>query len=210
MTDHYFTVNPGSARQPREITAILRGKELHFKTDAGVFSRDRLDLGTKVLVESLDLAGVRAPLDLGCGYGPIGLAVAAELPGVQVYMSDLNRRAVELAAENAARNGIKNVVIKQGDGFQPWRDLCASGLRFDLVAINPPLRAGKETVLRLFAEAREYLTPAGQLWAVIRTSQGAKTYLRELQSLFPAAETAAIKSGYRVLRAALGSSSGWK
>ena len=201
MTDHYFTVEPGSAHQPREITVTLRGKELRLKTDAGVFSRDRLDLGTKILVESLDLNGVRAPLDLGCGYGPIGLAVAQELPAVQVYMSDLNRRATELAAENAALNGLNNVVIKQGDGFQPWQDLYAFGFCFDLVAINPPLRAGKETVLRLFTEARDYLSPTGQLWAVIRTSQGAKTYLRELQKIFPAAETASIKSGYRVLRA---------
>ncbi|NLC53541.1 MAG: class I SAM-dependent methyltransferase [Firmicutes bacterium] len=201
MTDHYFTVEPGSARQPREISVTLRGKELRLQTDAGVFSRDRLDLGTKVLVESLDLTGVRAPLDLGCGYGPIGLAVARELPSVQVYMSDLNRRATELAIENAALNGINNVVIKQGDGFEPWQDLFAAGFRFDLVAINPPLRAGKEVVLRLFTAARDYLAPAGQLWAVIRTSQGAKTYLRELQKIFPAAETASIKSGYRVLRA---------
>ena len=80
-------------------------------------------------MESLDLTGVQAPLDLGCGYGPIGLAVAQELPTVQVYMSDLNRRATELAAENAALNGINNVVIKQGDGFQPWQDLYASGFR---------------------------------------------------------------------------------
>ncbi|HHW13000.1 MAG TPA: class I SAM-dependent methyltransferase [Firmicutes bacterium] len=204
MTEHYFTVEPGSAHQPREITVTLRGNALRLKTDAGVFSRDRLDLGTKILVESLDLAGVRAPLDLGCGYGPIGLTMARELPAVQVYMSDLNRRATELANENAALNGITNVLIRQGDGFEPWRDLYATGFRFDLVAINPPLRAGKETVLRLFTEARDFLAPAGQLWAVIRTSQGAKTYLRELQRIFPAAETAAIKSGYRVLRARMG------
>ena len=199
MTDHYFTVEPGSAHQPREIAVTIRGKTLRLKTDAGVFSRDRLDLGTKVLVESLDLTGVQAPLDLGCGYGPIGLAVAQELPTVQVYMSDLNRRATELAAENAALNGINNVVIKQGDGFQPWQDLYASGFRFDLVAMNPPLRAGKETVLRLFAEARAHLRPGGRLWAVIRTKQGAKTYLRELERIFGMAETAALKSGYRVL-----------
>ena len=204
MTDHYFTAEPGSAHQPREIKVILRGKVFRLTTDSGVFSRDRLDLGTKILVESLDLAGVRAPLDLGCGYGPIGLAIARELPAVQVYMSDLNRRATELTAENAVLNGITNVVIKQGDGLAPWRDLYKTGFRFDLVAINPPLRAGKETVLRLFTEAWDFLAPAGQLWTVIRTSQGAKTYLRELQRIFPAAETAAIKSGYRVLRARRG------
>ena len=99
MIDHYFTVDPASKHQPWEFTATLRGAELRFKTDAGVFSRERLDLGTKLLVESLDLSGVQAPLDLGCGYGPIGLALAWELPEIRVYMSDLNRRATELADE---------------------------------------------------------------------------------------------------------------
>ena len=205
MIDHYFTVDPASKHQPQEFSTTLRGAELCFKTDAGVFSRDRLDLGTKILVESLDLSGVQAPLDLGCGYGPIGLALARELPEIQVYMSDLNRRATELAGENAAINGIHNVVIKQGDGLSPWRELCAAGFRFDLIVTNPPLRAGKETVLQLFREARDHLRPEGKLWAVIRTNQGAKTYLRDLQGIFARAETAAIKSGYRVLLAQNGS-----
>jgi len=201
VTEHYFTVEPGSAHQVNEIVVTLRGNELRLKTDAGVFSRERLDPGTKLLVESLELSGVEAPLDLGCGYGPIGLAIAREKPAVKVFMSDLNRRATELAAENAARNGLNNVVIRQGDGFLPWQDLYTAGFRFDLVAINPPLRAGKETVLRLFAEARDHLRPGGRLWVVIRTKQGAKTYRRELDGIFGTAETAAIKSGYRVLLA---------
>lgn len=201
MTDHYFTVEPGSQHQPREFTATLRGVELRFKTDTGVFSRERLDLGTKILLESLDLSGVQAPLDLGCGYGPIGLTLARELPEIQVYMSDLNRRATELADANAVLNGIHNVVIKHGEGFAPWRELVTAGFRFDLIAINPPLRAGKETVLQLFREARDHLQPKGKLWAVIRTKQGAKTYLRALQGIFAKAETVGIKSGYRVLLA---------
>ena len=201
MTEHYYTVEPGSAHRPKEIVVKLRGQELRLQTDAGVFSRQRLDPGTKLLVESLELSGVEAPLDLGCGYGPIGLVIARERPDVTVYMSDLNRRATELAAENAAQNGLGNVVIRQGDAFLPWQDLYTAGFRFDLVAMNPPLRAGKETVLRLFAEARDRLRPGGQLWAVIRTKQGAKTYLRELERIFGTAETAAIKSGYRVLLA---------
>lgn len=199
MTEHYYTAEPGSAHRPREIVVTLRGHEFRLRTDAGVFARERLDPGTKLLVESLELSGVEAPLDLGCGYGPIGLAIARERPAVTVYMSDLNRRATELAAENAAQNGLGNVVVRQGDGFLPWQDLYTAGFRFDLVAINPPLRAGKETVLRLFAEAREHLRPGGKLWTVIRTKQGAKTYLRELARIFGTAETAALQSGYRVL-----------
>lgn len=201
MTEHYYTAEPRSPHQTKEFRVTLCGNELRFKTDAGVFSRDRLDLGTKLLVESIELSGVEAPLDLGCGYGPIGLAIARERPAVTVYMSDLNRRATELAAENAALNKIGNVVLRQGDGFRPWQDLYTDGFRFDCVVINPPLRAGKETVLRLFTEARDHLRPGGKLWAVIRTNQGAKTYLRSLEEIFGSAQTAAIQSGYRVLLA---------
>ena len=201
MAEHYYTAHPESKHDPGQFATIIRGREFTFQTDAGVFSRARLDPGSRLLIESLELAGVTAPLDLGCGYGPVGLAIARELPGRDVYMSDLNQRAVELAAVNARLNGINNVVIKQGDGFTPWAELLAGGFKFDLVVTNPPLRAGKQTVLQLFRDAYTHLAPGGQLWAVIRTSQGAKSYLRELEAIFGSAAGVAIKSGYRVLRA---------
>ncbi|NLW56599.1 MAG: class I SAM-dependent methyltransferase [Firmicutes bacterium] len=201
MAEHYFTVHPESKHDPAQFTAKIRGWEFTFQTDAGVFSRGRLDPGSRLLIETVELTGVTAPLDLGCGYGPVGLAIARELPTRNVYMSDLNQRAVELAAENARLNGINNVVIKQGDGFSPWEELLTGGFKFDLVVTNPPLRAGKQTVLQLFREAHLHLAPDGHLWTVIRTNQGAKSYLRELETIFGSAEVVAIKSGYRVLRA---------
>jgi 16S rRNA (guanine1207-N2)-methyltransferase len=201
MVDHYFTVTPESQHNLTKFTTSIRGQEFVFQTDAGVFSRERLDLGSRLLMESLELKKVTTPLDLGCGYGPIGLMMAKELPHLKIYMSDINIRATELARENASLNGIENVVIKQGDGFTPWVQLLNSGLKFDLVVTNPPLRAGKETVLRLFKEAFDYLIPYGNLWTVIRTSQGAKSYLQELKVIFGCSEVVAIKGGYRVLKA---------
>ena len=201
MAEHYFTVHPESKHDRSQFTVTIKGREFVFQTDAGVFSRERLDPGSRLLIEALELTEVSVPLDLGCGYGPVGLAISRELPARQVYMSDLNSRAIELTKENARLNGISNVVIKQGDGLSPWRELLNAGLSFDLVVTNPPLRTGKQTVLELFRDAYHHLTPDGSLWAVIRTNQGAKSYLRELQTIFGQAEVVAIKGGYRVLRA---------
>lgn len=195
MSEHYFTVNPNSDLKPGSFTTRLRGREFTFSTGAGVFSRQRVDLGTRLLVENLVLSGVRAPFDLGCGYGIIGLAIAVELPEVQVFMSDPNKRAVALAVENAGRNGVRNARIKEGEGFAPW-----PSQSFDLIACNPPLRTGKAVVLDLFGRAAERLRPGGSLWTVIRTAQGAKSYFRELEKIFTTVEVVAIKSGYRILR----------
>lgn len=195
---NYFTADPNSDFQPGSFTTRLRGREFTFLTGAGVFSRQRVDPGTRLLLESLVLSGVRAPLDLGCGYGVIGLAIAAELPAVRVFMSDPNKRAVALAVANATRNGLANVCIREGEGFAPW-----PAQTFDLIACNPPLRTGKATVLDLFSQAAGKLQPGGSLWTVIRTAQGAKSYLRELEKIFAAVELVALKGGYRVYRAAV-------
>lgn len=195
MAEHYFTREPTSKHKPYQLKTVLRGKEYLFRTDAGVFARKHLDPGTKLLIESLDLSGVKAPLDLGCGYGPIGLVMARELPEATVCMSDPNRRAVELALTNAALNGLENLMIREGEYFSPWPEKT-----FDLIATNPPLRAGKEIILRLFQEAMEHLLPGGTMWTVIRTSQGAKSYIREMEKIFGAAEVVEIKGGYRVIR----------
>ncbi len=196
MSEHYFTGEPASRFKPGSFTARLRGRDFIFWTGAGVFSRGRVDPGTRLLVESLLLSGVEAPLDLGCGYGVIGLVIARELPGIQVYMSDPNKRAVALAVKNATVNGISNVCIKEGKGFEPW-----GSRQFDLIACNPPLRVGKKTVLDLFQQAAGWLLPGGSLWTVIRTAQGAKSYIRELQGIFPHVQVVEVKSGYRVIKA---------
>ena len=125
---------------------------------------------TRLLIEALPLPSEGRMLDLGCGYGPVGIAAARENPGLEVVMVDINQRAVELAAVNARLNGVVNVDIRQGDGFSvvPEKD-------FALIASNPPIRAGKQVVYPLLAAAREHLAPDGLLCVVIRTKQGARS-----------------------------------
>ncbi|HEY8344113.1 MAG TPA: methyltransferase [Bacillota bacterium] len=196
MAEYYYSTEPTSRHRRHQFTTVLRGREFTFQTDAGVFSRAHLDPGSKILINRLELASCKAPLDLGCGYGAIGLVIAAELQETIVYMNDPNRRAVELARINRDLNGIKNVRIEEGEDFTPWPQKS-----FDLIVTNPPLRAGKETVLRLFHQAAERLTPGGALWVVIRTSQGAKSYAQALARIIGSVETKEIKSGYRVFKA---------
>ncbi len=194
--EHYFTPYPTSHSAALQITAVLRGKEYQFVTEAGVFSRSRVDQGTRLLIEALPLPSEGRMLDLGCGYGPVGIAAARENPGLEVVMVDINQRAVELAAVNARLNGVVNVDIRQGDGFSvvPEKD-------FALIASNPPIRAGKQVVYPLLAAAREHLAPDGLLCVVIRTKQGARSLEKYLAGIYSQVETVAKGGGYRVFAA---------
>ncbi len=193
--EHYFASRPSSARAEREICADLRGRSLRFITDAGVFSRGGIDRGTRLLVESLDLAKGEVVLDLGCGYGPIGIAAATMVSAGMVFMVDVNERACELAARNARLNGIANAEVRCGDGFAP-----VAGVAFDVILCNPPIRAGKAVVHRLIEQARDHLRPGGRLVMVAQTKQGAKSLLAKMAEVFPRAREIAKAGGYRVMQ----------
>ncbi|MBO2533996.1 16S rRNA (guanine1207-N2)-methyltransferase [Planifilum fulgidum] len=195
--EHYFTSRPETSGDERLITARLRGDELRFWTDAGVFSRRGIDFGTRLLIETVRLPETGEILDLGCGYGPVGIACAKAAPSCRVTMVDVNQRALRLAEKNARLNGVSaRVTILESDG------LCALSDRlFDAVLINPPIRAGKAVVYRLFAEAAEHLRPGGSLWAVIRKKQGAESAKRELAKHFRNVTRVEQKKGYWILKA---------
>jgi 16S rRNA (guanine1207-N2)-methyltransferase len=195
MADHYYTSRPASVHQEIMIEVELRGIRLKLQSDAGVFSKNRIDTGTRLLIESLRLnLGCRQVLDLGCGYGPIGLTIAKLLPQARVYMSDVNERAVELAQINAAANHIGNVVIKFGEGITPF-----AGERFDLIVTNPPIRAGKQVIYAMIDQAHCVLTDAGWFVAVIATKQGAKSYERKLETVFGNVAEWEKGGGYRIV-----------
>lgn len=195
--EHYFTSRPETSGDERLITARLRGDELRFWTDAGVFSRRGIDFGTRLLIETVRLPETGEILDLGCGYGPVGIACAKAAPSCRVTLVDVNQRALRLAEKNARLNGVSaRVTILESDG------LCALSDRlFDAVLINPPIRAGKAVVYRLFAEAAEHLRPGGSLWAVIRKKQGAESAKRELAKHFRNVTRVEQKKGYWILKA---------
>lgn len=194
MTDHYFTQDPSADHEYREFTATLRGMSFTFTTDANVFSRDRVDFGSALLIEVMRLPATGNVLDLGCGYGPIGIAAAKLAPGAQIHMVDVNQRAADLARRNAERNGASNVEIHSGDGLSPVR-----AVSFDLVLTNPPIRAGKKVIYAMIDEAKEALRPGGSLWVVIQTKQGAPSMKKKLKETFGNVDDVDRKAGYHVL-----------
>ena len=193
MSDHYYTETPNSEHAERRVTLMALGNELTFTTDAGVFSRDGLDRGTEVLLDALPPLTGRV-LDLGCGWGAVGVALGKKYPGLDIVMTDINQRAVELARRNLAKNGVRAEVV-QGDGFAS-----VSGA-FDAIITNPPIRAGKAVIYGLFSQARDFLNPGGALYIVIRKQQGAPSAVKYLKEIYAEAEVIDRGSGFHVIRA---------
>ncbi len=190
---HYFTDNSEMHHNRKEITFRFLGINYSFVTDAGVFSRDGVDFGTALLIETAcekGLSGKRV-LDLGCGYGPVGIVLHKALQA-EVMALDINPRATELTKENAMRNNC-SIRVDTADGIAT--DEC-----FDDILVNPPSRAGKEVIYRLFAQAYEHLYPQGCLWVVIRKQQGAFSAQKELERIFSNSEILARKKGYLIIR----------
>ena len=177
-SQHYFTAQPESKTDEREITASLRGKSYRFVTDAGVFSKGHVDEGTRLLIETVEFPASGLICDLGCGYGPIGLVAADQSPACMVHLVDVNARAVALAERNLELNNVTNAEVFLGDGFAP---LPAGN--YHLILTNPPIRAGKKVVYPLVEEAYQRLEPGGRLCLVIRTKQGAKSMEKHMASL---------------------------
>lgn len=195
MTDHYYNPQPAGESRHREWSARLRGQLFHFRSDAGVFSKKGIDFGSRLLIETVQLPATGAILDLGCGYGPVGIACAVFAPKCRVTMVDVNRRSLELAELNAEKNGVKDrISIRASDGLS-----AVGEERFDAILTNPPIRAGKETVYRLFEESAHHLNPGGELWVVIRKQQGAPSAKEKLESLFAEVDLVLKKKGYWIL-----------
>lgn len=197
MSDHYYSKSPQSNQVTQTWEFTLRNIPFTFTSSTGVFSKKAVDYGTQLLVEAFVEPNASGKvLDLGCGYGPIGLTIARELPARQIVMVDINERAVSLAQENAQMNNVKNVEIKQSDGF-----VNVSEGSFSAIITNPPIRAGKELIYSFFKESVKRLTVGGELWIVIQKKQGAPSALKYLSTLFNVVEVVERKKGYFIIRA---------
>ena len=192
MSEHYYTENPNSEHDERRIAVKALGNELTFTTDAGVFSRDGLDRGTEALLEALPEPMTGRVLDLGCGWGAVGVALGKRWPGLEIVMTDINQRAADLARRNLAANGV-NARVVQGDGFEH-----VTGT-FDAIITNPPIRAGKAVIYGLFRQARDFLNPGGALYIVIRKQQGAPSALKYLREIYAGAEVIDRSGGFHVI-----------
>lgn len=196
MSQHYYSQQPEARHDRRSINTELRGKSLRFTSDAGVFSKGDIDYGSRVLIEAMVIPDGAGVLDVGCGYGPIGISAAYLAPKGHVTMIDINSRAVELARENAQHNGIRNVTVMQSDVLS-----AVHGRKFDVILTNPPIRAGKAVVHQIFEQAYDHLHEGGSLWIVIQKKQGAPSAVAKLESLFPVVEEVGKDKGYRIIRA---------
>ena len=191
MAEQYFAKQPSAESRPVEAEFTFRGHGLRFMTDSGVFSRGEVDEGSALLLNSLPELRGRV-LDLGCGAGVIGISVARAWP-IELTMSDVNERALSLARGNLDRNGVSGTVV-ESDGFSAIEGT------FDTILTNPPIRAGKAVIYRLFAEAKEHLAVGGALYLVIRKQQGAESAKKYLETLFSAVTLIERKKGFWILK----------
>jgi 16S rRNA (guanine1207-N2)-methyltransferase len=195
--DHYFSERPRSPSSRRQLRFLFQGVVLVFEVDRGVFGSSGLDPGTALLIETLGVRPADRVLDLGCGWGPVGVAAAKAAPEGRVILTDVNRRAIGLARRNVSRNGLENAEVRPGSLFAP-----VPNERFDVIATNPPYHAGRELILRLLAEAPEHLTDDGRLLVVGKGSQGIRYYQSWLSEHWAGSvEVLARGSGYRVVEA---------
>lgn len=196
MNDHYFTAEPASATERRTLNLRLRGRSVTVETAAGVFCPDRLDSGTAVL---LDHAPDPLPqgtfLDIGCGWGPISIALAQASPNAQVVGVDVNDRALGLARDNAAAAGCTNVTFARPQAIDPE-------LRFDLIWSNPPIRVGKKVLHELLLTWLPRLVVGGQAHLVVQKNLGSdslqKWLLGELGASYRVERATSVK-GFRIL-----------
>ena len=191
MSEHYYTSNPTSAHALRQFEASCAGHTLRFETDSGVFSRDGLDKGTALLIESAPRLSGRV-LDMGCGWGALGLFLKALNPDIELVCADINSRAVELTRRAAALNGMECEVL-ESNGFEN-----VDG-RFDSIFTNPPIRAGKAVIYPLFENALARLNPGGALYIVIQTKQGADSAIKFLKGLGAQVEITGRAGGFKAL-----------
>jgi 16S rRNA (guanine1207-N2)-methyltransferase len=191
----YFAEHPRSRPAPRELKFLFRGELLSFVLDRGIFSARGLDPGTALLIQNLGLRPTDRVLDLGCGWGAVGVAAAKTARDGRVVLTEVNRRAARLAQQNLARNRVRNAEVRVGPFFDPVR-----GESFDVIATNPPYRVGRPHILRLLTEAPEHLAPGGRLLLVGKGSQGIRYYQEWLDAHGPGPVRVLDRgSGYRVL-----------
>ena len=194
MTEHYFSEKPVSIGKKEIISDIIRGVAVEFIVEPGVFSRRKIDPGTKLLLETAIIPKEGIVLDVGAGYGVIGITIAKLNPKLKVYMVDINKRAVKLCKINAKLNNVADrVIVLHGNLYDPL----PKNIAFDMIISNPPYSAGFQVVEKLVKEAYQKLKKEGTIQLVVR--KGEKKLKRILEETFGNTKILASKSGYKVI-----------
>ena len=192
--EHYFSSAPKSKERFGLVRTSLCGKSFEFLTASSVFSKRKVDSGTRLLIESMALPEAGCILDIGCGYGVVGIAAAKLNPKLHVVMTDVNARAVRLAKKNVALNRVTNVEVRYGFFYEPVEDL-----KFNCVLSNPPVSAGMEAVKAIVAGAPKVMTSEASFQMVIRSKIGAKILPTLFTETFGGCNVLSRESGFRVL-----------
>lgn len=188
----YFT-NENLPSNVRKTECLILGRRFLFLTDNGVFSKDGLDFGSRLLLESIPLEEVGGKiLDMGCGYGVFGI-VLNKLTAAYVDMVDVNLRALHLAERNVKENGIKNVSVFYSNVYENISS------KYSSIVTNPPIRAGKKVVYDIVMNAKDHLEKDGKLFLVVRKEQGAKSLIVDLQKIYNV-DILARKKGFFIIK----------
>lgn len=197
--EQYFTKSPETKKEIYKFDWNIESDRFNFYTSNSVFSKSGVDFGSMLLIKTVVNENKEFKgniLDMGCGYGPIGIAVAKLIDKANVTMADVNERALELSQMNSKENKVdKRVTIINSSAFQNVKD------NYDIIVTNPPIRAGKEVVFSFYEGAYNHLNDGGNLYIVIQKKQGASSSKDKIVSLFGNCEVADKKSGYFIFRA---------
>lgn len=188
----YYAENPDAAHDIHELRVDLLGEKMTFLTDAGVFSKKMVDFGSQLLLKCLEVNQGETVLDVGCGYGPLGLSLV-QAYGVQATMVDINNRALDLAKRNAEKNNVKATIF-QSNIYEQVKG------NFDHVISNPPIRAGKQVVHEIIEKSKDFLEIGGDLTIVIQKKQGAPSAKSKMEDVFGNCEILKKDKGYYILR----------
>ena len=188
----YYAENPDATHDIHELRVDLLGEKMTFLTDAGVFSKKMIDFGSHLLLKCLEFNQGETVLDVGCGYGPLGLSLAKAY-GVQATMVDINNRALDLTRQNSERNKVAATIF-QSNIYEQVKG------KFDHVISNPPIRAGKQVVHEIIEKSKDFLETGGDLTIVIQKKQGAPSAKSKMEEVFGNCEIVKKDKGYYILR----------
>ena len=191
---HYFINDESLKSEKRIIKYTINSHYFELTSDIGVFSKNELDPGSELLIKTAIKEGIKGELlDVGCGYGPIGITLSKICDLNKVDFIDVNLRALNLTKENASKYQIKNFNVFESNGFENVKD------SYDYILINPPIRAGKEVIFKMFEDSIEHLKEDGILMIVIRKDQGAPSAKKKLDELYGNCVTVDREKGYHIL-----------